>query len=472
MLRNCLKLRALVLSCVLMCSAYGYPGTTVIVGATLIDLDHFGTSQHDLQDAAVLIRDGRIIAVGPESEVAIPKDAERIDARGKFLVPGLIDGFGAVRNQAFAQAYLYEGVTTVYVPIILAGGGGDGEVTVVKNPAPGPRIFLGAPMTGYSMKGEDPSDKPMAEHRLHDQRLSNQQLIERLDKLAEEGYRGITISYDVWPDQMDVIIAEAKRRGLAIIAEPGFTSYPYAIRAGVEALLRNDHYLTELAPALAQLTRADELARGVAAYRALCATDPQSDLVTQYGQQLAGSQTALMPVLALEATADSLDIANPWSAPVAALISPKDLDVPVDRVTGASGFLASIPAERREFVLQCGWKKEALDSRLHSLEAKFLAGSAAASYGVMPGSGLHVELDLLQRIGLTPRQALAAATANYAEIYGWSDVGKIEPGRNADLLVLNQDPRQNLSALDAIDRIIFNGVSLDRPRLLATTDPR
>jgi len=51
--------------------------------------------------------------------------------------------------------------------------------------------------------------------------------------LADHGFRGVTITYDVWPDQVDLIVAESKRRGMATLAEPAFTTYPYAIHAGV-----------------------------------------------------------------------------------------------------------------------------------------------------------------------------------------------------------------------------------------------
>jgi hypothetical protein len=87
-----------------------------------------------------------------------------------------------LRTQAFDNAYLYEGVTTVYVPTVRPDGGGDGELKIVRNASPGPRLFLGAPMTGYSEEGVDLSDKLMLYHRLHDQRLSNQLLIARVDK--------------------------------------------------------------------------------------------------------------------------------------------------------------------------------------------------------------------------------------------------------------------------------------------------
>ena len=321
-------------------------------------------------------------------------------------------------------------------------------------------------MTGYSEQGADPSDKPMLDHRLHDRRLSNQQLIARVDQLADQGFRRVTISYDVWPDQVDVIVAENKRRGTATLAEPAFTTYPYAIHAGVSGLLRNDHYLLELAPPAVLLDRADNLGAGSAASRAICTVDPASNEVADFGAQLAKSNTALMPTLSMEATADALDVPNPWSAPSAALIKAADLDDPVDPSTGESAFLASLTREHRKRVRDCAWHKEAFDARLYQLGAKYLAGSSATSYRIMPGSGLHLELTLLHRIGLSPREAIAAATSNFADIYGWRDIGRIEPGRVADVLILNADPRSDLAALDHIDRIIFRGAVLHRQSLL------
>jgi len=270
----------------------------------------------------------------------------------------------------------------------------------------------------------------------------------------------MTISYDVWPDQVDVIVAESKRRGMATLAEPAFTPYPYAIHAGVSGLLRNDHYLLELAPPSVLLERADNLNAGAAAFRAICTVDPASSEVTDFGAQLAKSNTALMPTLSMEATADALDVPNPWSARSAALIKAADLDDPVDPSTGASAFLASLPADRRQRVRDCARHKQAFDARFYQLGAKYLAGSSATSYGIMPGSGLHLELTLLHRIGLSPREALAAATSNFADVYGWGDVGRIEPGRVADVLILDADPRSDLAALDHIDRIIFRGSML------------
>jgi len=89
----------------------------------------------------------------------------------------------------------------------------------------------------------------------------------------------------------------------------------------------------------------------------------------------------------------------------------------------------------------------------------------------MPGSGLHLELSLLHFMGLTPREVIAAATSNFADLYGWQDVGRIEPGRLADILVLDADPRVDLAALDRISTLIVQGVVVDRSSLLKPDIP-
>jgi imidazolonepropionase-like amidohydrolase len=108
-----------------------------------------------------------------------------------------------------------------------------------------------------------------------------------------------------------------------------------------------------------------------------------------------------------------------------------------------------------------------IDEQYRKAGARYLAGSGADAFGTMPGISLHTELKLLTRIGLSPRQALAAATSNFGEVFGWPDVGQVKPGANADLLVLDADPTQDVTNLKKIRMVILNGEVLDRDRLLS-----
>jgi predicted amidohydrolase YtcJ len=85
----------------------------VLAGGTVVDVTDWGHSAKDLPDAVVIIRDGRITNVGSRMAVFIPKNARVIDCTGKFLIPGLIDGFAGMNSQGQADADLYMGVTTV-----------------------------------------------------------------------------------------------------------------------------------------------------------------------------------------------------------------------------------------------------------------------------------------------------------------------------------------------------------------------
>jgi adenine deaminase len=95
-----------------------------------------------------------------------------------------------------------------------------------------------------------------------------------------------------------------------------------------------------------------------------------------------------------------------------------------------------------------------------------LAGSGADSMGTMPGISLHSELELLVRMGLSPREALAAATNNYALQFGWNELGLIAPGRRADILVLDDDPTANIWNARRISSIVLSGEPLEREALL------
>jgi hypothetical protein len=150
---------------------------------------------------------------------------------------------------------------------------------------------------------------------------------------------------------------------------------------------------------------------------------------------------------------------NPWKEPIAAILDPKDIHLPADPTTGEQ-------ADARPLAHVVTAKLQELDGQFLKAGATFLAGSGADAFGTMPGISLHTELQLLTRIGLTPRQALAAATGNLGELFGWSGVGQVKAGFNADLLVLDANPVEDISHLKKIHMVVLNGEMLDRNRLL------
>jgi imidazolonepropionase-like amidohydrolase len=110
-----------------------------------------------------------------------------------------------------------------------------------------------------------------------------------------------------------------------------------------------------------------------------------------------------------------------------------------------------------------------INRTLQATRPVYLAASGASALGTMPGISMHTELELLVRMGLTPREALAAATSNYSERFGWHELGLVEAGRRADLLLLSADPTVDILDTRKIQFVILDGIVLDREQLLQET---
>ncbi len=96
----------------------------------------------------------------------------------------------------------------------------------------------------------------------------------------------------------------------------------------------------------------------------------------------------------------------------------------------------------------------------------YLAASGASVGGTMAGISLHTELEMLVRLGLSPREALAAATNNYAIQFGWNELGQIAPGRRGDIVVVDGDPTTSIWNVRRISALIMDGNVIDRDELL------
>src|SRR5699024_6649191 len=99
---------------------------------------------------------------------------------------------------------------------------------------------------------------------------------------------------------------------------------------------------------------------------------------------------------------------------------------------------------------------------LHEAGVRILAGTDAPNPGTAFGASMHAELELLTNAGLTPSEALAAATSVNAAAFGLGDRGRIEPGLVADLLLVEGDPTQEITATRNIVAVYKRGVRADR----------
>lgn len=413
----------------------------IIAGGTIVGIGNPGEQAEDAPNGYILISGDTIAEVSPSAE--IPRKYKNIpvtDATGMFILPGLTDGFGVLNNQSYANAYLYMGVTT----LLEVDGGRRG--TFYPDADPSPDI--------YRLESVGDDMKPTEEH-LHD-----------LDSLYRAGYNVALLKYALKPDQIETLTARAHELGMVCIGELGHTTYSEAMKMGVNAFVHTTRYSLDLAPREMADKVADEpfsddmQSPKWQYYRYLASIDTASDVVQNYARRLAASPVFIQPTLSLL----YLDVPghrNPWSFPVAVILDPADINNPADPETG----LHSYPEEVQKNYTAVGLKEFELEKCYHNAGARYLAGSATDVWGTMPGISLHTELELLHKIGLGNREALAAATVNFNTAYGWKS-GKIAPGFRANLLITGKNPAENLENLQDIRTMILRGKIVDRESLL------
>jgi len=413
----------------------------LIKGGTILDLSKRGKSANDIQNGFVLIEGNRIVKFGkllPTSK--FPKNAKVIDAKGKFILPGLIDGFAAINNQSYANAYLYMGVTS----IIAVDGGRRGPF--FGNANPGPNI--------YRLES------------VGDEKKSDEEHIKDFETLYKKGYKVVLLKYALLPHQVKKCKKRANALGMVTIGELGYTTYKEGCDIGVEAFVHTTRYSMDIAPwdmakAVADQPFSDDLSSPKWKYYKFLSQIKKNDPnLLKHAQNLGNSNTYIMPTQSLS----YLDIPgskNPWKEPVAQILDAKDINNPADKLTGKHTYKKEVQEAYTNLILN----EKNIENVYYKNGAKYLAGSATDVWGTMPGISLHTELEMLHRIGLSKREAIAAATENFAHAFGWK-IGKIKPGYAADIIIVHDNPLEDLNHLKRIDILILNGRVIDRNKLV------
>ena len=449
----------------------------VLVGGTVVDVTDWGGSAKDMPDAVVVIRDARIVEVGPRMAVPIPKDARVIDCTGKFIIPGLVDGFAGMNSQGQANAYLYMGVTTV----VAASDARRGAVDFAASPTPHIYLMDSIGSTdNWSLLAKRPEWALKLREMGRPTELSPEDTLRQLGDTVRLGARAVWLGHNVTAANAQWIIARARQMGLATYGEFVAAPYEVGIEAGVDALPHMGRYELGIIP--------DELQRPLvedsAGPAATTASDyaerlpPSSPQLHNYALFLSAHHAALMPTFSVY-YAQLPEHRNLWKEPVTALLDTARINEPADRGTGEmqyplAAWTRHLPAYTQHW-MQENLRKKAeqsalrlwnLNEVLFSASPHYLAASGAPVHGALPGISMHTELELLVRLGLSSREALAAATNNYSLQFGWNELGQIAPGRRADILVVDGDPTQNIWNVRRISGLIMDGNLIDREALL------
>jgi len=453
----------------------------VLSGGIIVDVTDWGRSARDQQDAIVIVRDGRITDVGARGAVTIPKGARVIDCTGKYLIPGLVDGFAGMNSQGQANANLYMGVTTV----VASGDDRRGAIDFAASPSPHLYLLDSIGTTdNWSLLASHGVGRPEWAAKLKEgarpAELNPEDTVRQLTDTAKLGTRVLWLGHDLTAANTQWIVAHAHQMGLVTYGEFISTPYRVGVEAGVDALLHMSRYELGVIPDELQQPLV-ESPEGMAASTAYDYSErlPPTDLhLRTYAKFLAAHHAALMPTFSLfylQLPAHR----NLWKEPAARLLDPAHMFLPPDRSTGETVYpippwARRLPVTAQRW-LEDGQRKKAdqaamrlwhINEAIFSAYTHYLAASGASAMGTMAGISLHTELELLVRLGLSPREALAAATNNYAIQFGWSELGQIAPGRRADILVLDGDPTANIWNARRISGIVMDGNVLDREGLL------
>ncbi len=416
-----------------------YENATVIKGGTILDLSNQGKSNKDLTGKAVILKGDSIFAIVPESTIS-KKQKNIINCEGKFIIPGLTDGFAVINNQSYADAFLYMGITDV--------------------------IGVESERRGQFYHNSDPGPDVHMLREVGENKMSNQEIIQAIKKHHKSGAEILLLMYKLTPDQVKSAYTEAKKYGMGVIGELGYTSYKKAIKIGVDAFVHTTRYSMDTAPDSLRLKVAEEPFSNKLGspkwryYRYLSNLDTDNVMLINHAKVLANSNSFIIPTFSLLYLNMPFS-KNPWDEKVATVIDEKDINRPANKVTGKHDY----SSEEQQAYNKTAETQLMIEKIYHTYGAKYLAGSATDVWGTMPGISLHQELEVLNRIGLSNREVLACATSNFNDAFGLK-FGKIKPGFKANILILDKNPLKNLRNLKEKKRLLLNGKEINLDSLL------
>jgi imidazolonepropionase-like amidohydrolase len=403
-----------------------HASTLAIVGATLID----GTGGAPIADSVVVIHDGRIVAVGPRAKTKIPKGAHIVDAKGKFLLPGLWDMHAHFEQVEWGPIYLAAGVTTVR-----DCGNEFDFITSVRDAIAqgrglGPRLLLAGFVDGAGPLAIGIARADTPEQAKH-----------WVDRYHAAGFQQMKIYSSVKLEEVKAVADEAHRLGMTVTGHvpEGLNAYQ-VIEAGQDQI-NHVTYIDDImrAPLPDNATRADR--RNAVANLDTSSAESQKALTF-----LKDHHTVVDPTVALYELFTGTTAHPPASFEPGINKIPPELAQPLTDVGPPSP-----GSELGEKIFQ---KNLAVVGALHRAGIPIVAGTDQS----VPGHSLHREMELYVQAGFTPLEAIQAATIVPARAMGLDkELGTVEKGKRGDLILLTADPLADIRNGRSVEYVITNG---------------
>jgi imidazolonepropionase-like amidohydrolase len=431
------------------------PGVVAITGATVVTM----TRDSVLRDATVLVRDGRIAAVGPAARVQVPAGARRIDGRGKFVVPGLAD----MHAHLYADEWVADSVAPAELGVMLAHGVTTARLMIgtavhrdlrrriERGALVGPQLYIASPqVSGDSAVNTYVVRSPEEARRA-------------VGLAAHSGYDFVKLTTNITPEIYDALVAAAAERRIPLV---GHVDPRVGVARALGARQQIEHLDNYMESVLADSAPSRASVSDVGAYRA--ANWATLDHVDDRKVEAIAGATAragvhVTPTLAFfhlwfaTEQSDSVVRARPDYAHI-----PARMRTLYERARSRYWQTPPSATRRARYVaVRNRLVRAIVDSGGH-----VMAGSDAPGGLMGYGWTMHRELEMLVAAGLTPWQALAAATTVPARWLGAErEWGSIAPGRRADLVLLDADPLRDIRNTTRIAAVLIGGRVLERPML-------
>jgi len=458
---------SLTLVCTLAaCGPEAPPADLAIQNVTVIDAVN-GVREGQ----TVVVDDGRITAVTADGDAI--EAVETVDGTGRYLIPGLWDfHVHLTYDERFTEAmpglFLNHGITSIRD----TGGPLEQVLSAVEairaEGATAPRVFFAGPLLDGEYVVYDGETRPLLGIANPDVETARANVA----RLAEAGVDFLKIYEMVSPEVFAALVEEARAHGL-----PMDGHVPLAMRARdvgphVQSLehLRNIELDCATAPEALVAERQRLLANpeGIpgATLRSQLHSLQRLPAVAAYDEQNCGavmdamSNTIQVPTLRLNA----LGLQSPFGrSDWDAVLDKLPADVATEwRATTEASRQGAAPMRDNTF----GEWSLHLVELMHEAGVPVGAGTDTPIAFAAPGYSLHSELEMLVRAGLSPMEALEAATVRPAEFFGLSgEMGTIEEGRLADLVLLTGNPLEAISNTRTVEAVVSKGEFLGRDEL-------